>query len=187
MKNFDIDSLQVPGTIWGGREVGTNDDAKRHLATIFPDAQNLFDTPKPESLLERIMHIATNPGDLVLDIFAGSGTTAATAHKMGRRWIIAERLPETFETVLLPRLSRVVAGADPGGVTESTGWTGGGAFRVVNVPPTLGESSGTLVPFNLPEVIGATGGIAPLRSVPIRGLRSVKPVNDEDGLDLLSG
>lgn len=138
MKNFDIDGLQVPGTIWGGREVGTNDDAKRHLAALFPDADAVFDTPKPETLLERIISISTVPDDLVLDLFAGSGTTAAAAHKLGRRWIAAERLPETFDSVLLPRLTRVVAGDDPGGITSSASWRGGGAFKVVDVPPTLG-------------------------------------------------
>jgi adenine-specific DNA-methyltransferase len=138
MKNFNIDGLQVPGTIWGGRDVGTNDDAKRHLATLFPDADAVFDTPKPESLLERIIRISTDPGDLVLDLFAGSGTTAATAHKLGRKWIVAERLPETFDSVLLPRLSRVVEGTDPGGITDAANWHGGGAFKVVSVAPTLG-------------------------------------------------
>ncbi|KRF44620.1 hypothetical protein ASH01_11550 [Terrabacter sp. Soil811] len=151
MKNFDIDALQVPGTIWGGRDVGTNDDAKRHLATLFPDASTLFDTPKPETLMARILHIGTNPGDLVVDLFAGSGSTAATAHKMGRRWITSERLKQTVETVLLPRLSHVVAGTDSGGISAATRWCGGGAFRVVTVPPTLGASA-TGIDGLLPQV-----------------------------------
>ena len=129
MKNFDIDALQVPVTIWSGCEVGTNDDAKRHLAGLFPDANTLFDTPKPEGLLQRILQIATNPGDLVMDLFAGSGTTVSSAHKMGRRWIVAERLPRTVETVLLPRLTQVVRGLDGNGITSDTDWEGVGRLE----------------------------------------------------------
>lgn len=152
MKNFDIDALQVPGTIWGGREVGTNDDAKRHLASMFPDTETLFDTPKPERLLQRIMHIATNPGDLVMDLFAGSGSTASAAHKMGRRWVVAERLPQTIEQVLIPRLAQVVSGRDTGGISPDTGWHGGGAFRVVRVPPRLGETANRIFSIDAPAV-----------------------------------
>ena len=139
MKNFSIDSLQVPNSLWSGRETGTNDDAKRHLASLFPDVDGLFDTPKPEALLQRILHIATNPGDLVVDLFGGSGTTAAVAQKMGRRWITSERLVETVAGVLLPRLGLVINGYDAGGVTESVNWTGGGAFKVLQAQPRLGK------------------------------------------------
>jgi adenine-specific DNA-methyltransferase len=138
MKNFDIDAQQVPGTFWGGREVGTNDDAKRHLAAMFPAAETVFDTPKPEELLERIVHIATNPDDLVVDLFAGSATTAAVAHKTGRRWLTCERLHSTFIRVSVPRLHHVVTGRDRGGISEQTGWNGGDAFDVVTVAPRLG-------------------------------------------------
>lgn len=127
----------VPFTVWGSADTGTNDDAKRHLMTLFPDSE-VFDTPKPESLLERIIHIATNPGELVVDIFGGSGTTAAVAHKMRRRWIIAERNTQTVLDFLHPRLQRVVDGDDTGGVTDATNWTGGGHFEVVHVSPRLG-------------------------------------------------
>lgn len=140
MKNFDIDALQVPTTLWNGREVGTNDDAKRHLASLFPDAGTIFDTPKPEALLQRILHIATNPGDLVIDIFGGSGTTAAVAHKMGRQWITSERLVETVASVLLPRLESVITGSDTEGISETVTWTGGGAFEVIQVAPRLGTT-----------------------------------------------
>src|SRR5437870_1984149 len=105
---------------------------------LFPD-QEVFDTPKPESLLERIIHIATNPGELVVDIFGGSGTTAAVAHKMRRRWVVAERNAQTVLDFLLPRLRRVIDGADPGGVTEATSWLGGGSFEVVHVSPRFGK------------------------------------------------
>jgi adenine-specific DNA-methyltransferase len=138
----------VPFTIWGSADTGTNDDAKRHLMALFPD-QEVFDTPKPESLLERIIHIATNPGELVVDIFGGSGTTAAVAHKMSRRWILAERNAQTVLEFLLPRLQRVIDGTDTGGVTESTSWLGGGGFEVVHVSPRFGNLSGLSRPESL--------------------------------------
>lgn len=127
----------VPFTVWGASDTGTNDDAKRHLMTMFPD-QEVFGTPKPETLLERIIHIATSPGELVVDIFGGSGTTAATAHKMRRRWVLAERNAQTVLDFLLPRLQHVISGTDPGGVTETTSWLGGGSFEVVQVSPRFG-------------------------------------------------
>src|SRR5699024_2138325 len=83
---------------------------------LFPD-QDPFDTPKPERLLHRIIHIATNPGDIVLDCFAGSGTTAAVAHKLGRRWVTSDLKRDVIETFAKPRLTRVVHGQDPGGIT----------------------------------------------------------------------
>lgn len=128
----------VPFTVWGAMDTGTNDDAKRHLMAMFPQIE-VFDTPKPESLLERIIHIATNPSELVVDLFGGSGTTAAVAHKMRRRWIIAERNPQTALDFILPRLQRVVDGTDKGGVTETTSWVGGGGFEIVHVPPRCGS------------------------------------------------
>ncbi len=135
----------VPFTVWGTSDTGTNDDAKRHLMMLFPN-QEVFDTPKPESLLERIIHIATNPGELVVDIFAGSGTTAAVAHKMGRRWVVAERNAQTVLDFLLPRLQRVIDGADPGGVTETTCWAGGGSFAIVHISPRFGKLTGSYRP-----------------------------------------
>jgi adenine-specific DNA-methyltransferase len=131
----------VPFTVWGATDTGTNDDAKRHLMALFPDIE-VFDTPKPESLLERIIHIATNPGELVVDIFGGSGTTAAVAHKMRRRWIVVERNAQTVLDFFLPRLRRVMDGTDPGGVTEATSWVGGGGFEVAHVAPRFGTLSG---------------------------------------------
>lgn len=131
----------VPFTVWGATDTGTNDDAKRHLMAMFPGVE-VFDTPKPESLLERIIHIASNPGELVVDLFGGSGTTAAVALKMRRRWVVAERNPQTVVDFLLPRLHRVVEGTDPGGATETASWTGGGSFEVVHVSPRLGEGGG---------------------------------------------
>ena len=105
------------------------------MRLLFPGVSS-FDTPKPERLIERVINIATNPGDLVLDSFAGSGTTGAVAHKMGRRWIMVE-LGEHCHTHIVPRLQKVIAGQDPGGVTQATGWQGGGGFRYYELAPTL--------------------------------------------------
>ena len=121
----------VPRSIWPHAEVGHNGTAKREMRALF--AGRPFDTPKPEALLERVIHIASGPGGLVLDAFAGSGTTPAVAHKMGRRWIAVERSPEVTEGYTLPRLRRVVAGEDAGGVTAAHGWAGGGGFRVLRL------------------------------------------------------
>lgn len=129
----------VPFTVWGCSDTGTNDDAKRHLMSLFPDRE-VFDTPKPELLLERIVHIATNPGDLVVDLFGGSGSTAAVAHKMRRRWIVAERNVQIVSRFFLPRLQHVIRGTDPGGITAAVSWGGGGHFDVVGVPPRFGAT-----------------------------------------------
>ncbi len=130
----------VPFTVWGATDTGTNDDAKRHLMTLFPGVE-VFDTPKPETLLERIIHIATNPGELVVDIFGGSGTTAAAAHKMRRRWVTAERSPQTVLDFLLPRLNHVLDGSDPGGITEAVAWRGGGSFECMLVSPRFASAA----------------------------------------------
>lgn len=103
-----------PTTIWTYSEVGHNDESKKESKELF--GNNLFGTPKPERLIQRILQIATNPGDLVLDSFLGSGTTAAVAHKMGRRWIGIE-LGEHCYTHCLPRLKKVIDGEDEGGIT----------------------------------------------------------------------
>lgn len=107
-----------PKSLWTSREVGGNSTAKEQIKNLFPGITP-FDTPKPEQLLERILTIATNPGDLVLDCFAGSGTTAAVAHKMGRRWVTVELLPETVAAFTRPRLEKVVSGEDRGGISTS--------------------------------------------------------------------
>lgn len=98
--------------------------------------EKLFDTPKPESLIERVFDLATKAGDLVLDSFLGSGTTAAVAHKMGRRWIGIE-LGEHANTHCLPRLQKVVDGLDEGGITKAQNWRGGGGFKFYNLAPSL--------------------------------------------------
>jgi adenine-specific DNA-methyltransferase len=126
----------APRTWWSADEVGTNQGAKRdHLNKLMTDIEP-FETPKPEGLLHRIIHIATNPGDLVLDSFLGSGTTAAVAHKMGRRWIGIE-LGEHCHTHCIPRLRKVIDGEDAGGITEAVDWKGGGGFRYYKLAPSL--------------------------------------------------
>jgi adenine-specific DNA-methyltransferase len=109
----------VPNTVWLHSEVGHNDSAKKEIQALFPDILP-FATPKPEALLQRIVSIATEPGDIVLDCFAGSGTTAAVAHKMQRRWVTVEMSPDNVERYVAPRLRRVIAGDDPGGITSAT-------------------------------------------------------------------
>jgi len=128
----------VPRSWWPADEAGHNQEAKRdHLNKLLKDVAT-FETPKPERLLERILLIATNSGDWVLDSFAGSGTTGAVAHKMGRRWIMVE-LGEHCHTHIIPRLTKVIDGADPGGITDAVAWKGGGGFRYYRLAPSLLE------------------------------------------------
>lgn len=145
LKGYPWESVGlVPFTVWPASEVGTNDDAKKQILEAFPGVP-AFDTPKPERLLERIVHIGSDPGDIVLDCFLGSGTTAAVAQKMGRRWVGIERSRETIETFSAPRVTKVVAGDDPGGITSDACWEGGGGFRVLDVAPSMFEDDGGTV------------------------------------------
>ncbi|HEB79425.1 MAG TPA: site-specific DNA-methyltransferase, partial [Rhodospirillales bacterium] len=126
----------APMTWWDASFAGDNQAAKKEIINLFGD--DIFGTPKPEKLLMNVIHIATNPGDLVLDSFAGSGTTGAVAHKMGRRWIMVE-LGEHCHTHIIPRLQKVIDGEDKGGITEAVGWQGGGGFRYFHLAPSLLE------------------------------------------------
>lgn len=110
----------TPSTWWSNDTVGHNREAKAEVKALFPGAIP-FATPKPERLLERVIHIATNPGEIVLDVFAGSGTTAAVAQKMGRRWVTCELIEDTVERFTRPRLERVVLGEEPGGISRTPG------------------------------------------------------------------
>lgn len=121
----DVRTGLTPQTLWTALEVGTNDFAKKHLIKLFPD-EDVFDTPKPETLVYRILEIATSTGDLVLDAYLGSGTTAAVAHKCGRQYIEIEQ-GEHAVTHCAKRLALVVEG-DSSGVSELVGWQGGGGF-----------------------------------------------------------
>lgn len=125
----------TPHNWWPHEEVGHTDEAKKEMIGLY-GPRDVFDTPKPERLLKRILEIATNEGDLVLDSFAGSGTTGAVAHKMGRSWIMVE-LGEHCNTHIIPRLKKVIDGEDKGGITEAVGWEGGGGFRYYRLAPTL--------------------------------------------------
>jgi len=121
---------------WTNKEVGHNQEAKKEVLVLF-GTNNSFDTPKPERLLNRVLDIATNPGDLVLDSFAGSGTTTgAVAHKMGRRWIMVE-LGEHCYTHIIPRMQKVIDGEDQGGISKAVNWKGGGGFRYYRLGPSL--------------------------------------------------
>ena len=125
---------RVPQTLWGYEEVGHTQEAKKEVSVF--NLENIFSTPKPERLIERVLQIATNPGDIVLDSFAGSGTTGAVAHKMGRRWIMVE-LGEHCHTHIIPRLQKVIDGEDQGGISKAVNWQGGGGFRYFRLAPTL--------------------------------------------------
>ncbi len=127
----------TPHNWWPHDEVGHTDEAKKEVIRLYGN-QNVFDTPKPERLIKRILEIATNPGDLVLDSFAGSGTTGAVAQKMGRRWIMIE-LGEHCHTHIIPRLQKVINNEDPGGITKTVNWEGGGGFRYFKLAPSLLE------------------------------------------------
>lgn len=136
----ESENTMVPWTWWGYEDAGDNREANKETKAIEDIAgiSTRFDTPKPEKLIKLILEIATNPGDLILDSFLGSGTTAAVAHKMGRRWIGIE-LGEHCHTHCIPRLKKVIDGEDPGGITEAVGWKGGGGFRYYRLAPSLLE------------------------------------------------
>lgn len=127
----------VPRTLWTKKDAGSNRTSKNEMRALFPGVAS-FDTPKPEKLIERALIISTSIGDIVLDSFAGSGTTGAVAHKMGRRWIMVE-LGEHCHTHIIPRMKKVIDGEDAGGITEAVNWNGGGGFRYYRLAPSLLE------------------------------------------------
>ncbi|MEG4251342.1 site-specific DNA-methyltransferase [Microcoleus sp. AT3-A2] len=132
---FEAKQGMTAPTIWD--DVGFNQHAARELELLFGEKAS-FETPKPENLMFRIISIATNPGDLILDSFAGSGTTGAVAQKMGRRWIMIE-LGEHCHTHIIPRLKKVIDGEDQGGISKAVNWKGGGGFRYYRLAPSLLE------------------------------------------------
>jgi adenine specific DNA methylase Mod len=137
----DVQNGLVPTTIWFREEVGDNQDAKTEVKSINSD--DVFSTPKPEMLIGRIIHISTNPDDLVLDSFAGSGTTGAVAHKMGRQHISVE-MGDHAVTHIVPRYQKVISGDDQGGISESVGWQGGEGFRYCTLGETLFDADGNI-------------------------------------------
>ena len=128
-------------TWWPNEEAGNTQESKRESIDLFGKS-DVFDTPKPERLIQRILHIATDPGDLVLDSFLGSGTTAAVAHKMGRRYIGIE-MGEHAVTHCVPRLKKVIEG-EQGGISKSVGWQGGGGFRFYRLGPPVFDEHGRI-------------------------------------------
>lgn len=133
----------TPWTWWPSDEVGHTDAAKKEIHSLF-GRKSAFGTPKPESLIERVIHISTNPGDLVLDSFLGSGTTAAVAHKMQRRYIGIE-MGEHAVTHCVPRLKQVVDG-EQGGISEARSWRGGGGFRFYRLGLPVFTEDGQIQP-----------------------------------------
>ena len=123
---------------WPNDDVGNTQESKKEVIALF--GEDHFDTPKPERLIQRVLHIATNPGDLVIDSFLGSGTTAAVAHKMGRRWIGIE-MGEHARSHCQPRLKAVVLG-EQGGISKSLNWQGGGGFRFFKLGPPVFDEDG---------------------------------------------
>ncbi|MEK6210899.1 MAG: site-specific DNA-methyltransferase [Pseudomonadota bacterium] len=145
LKRFlgEVGAGLVPDTWWPGEVVGTADSAKRHLKAMFPN-MTPFETPKPEELTARILTIATDPGDWVIDCYAGSGTTAAVSHKLGRKFVAIERERGTFEEFTIPRLRMVDGGRDPGGVASIIDSRVGLGFRQwPEAPQTRGAKKST--------------------------------------------
>ena len=120
----------TPETIWLADEVGTSDSAKKQLMSLFPDKENIFETPKPEELLKRIIEIASDEGDYVLDCYIGSGTTIATAHKLNRHYIGIE-IGNQMSELVVKRMNKVIGGEN-NGISELVGWQGGGDFVFYN-------------------------------------------------------
>lgn len=168
----------VPHTLWLTSEVGDNDSAKKGLMAMFP-GQDAFATPKPERLLERIIHIATDTSDIVLDVFAGSGTTAAVAHKMGRRWVTAELLGDTIDKFTLPRLTSVVEGTDSGGISTTT----------VRVPTADTDLPEGMAPKEAQAFYTAYGKVAETTTAPVNLAKATSKLirervkNQETGLE----
>lgn len=138
LKRFlhEVQEGSVSKTIWFRTEVGDNQEAKRETKSF--NEIDIFSTPKPERLIQRILTLGSSIGDIVLDSFAGSGTTGAVAHKMGRKWIMVE-LGEHCHTHIIPRMHRVIDGTDQSGISKSINWKGGGGFRYYKLAPSLLE------------------------------------------------
>ncbi len=166
-------------TWWISEEVGHNQEGKREVLKFNPD--DVFATPKPERLLHRIITLATNEGDIVLDSFAGSGTTGAVAHKMNRKWIMVE-LGNHAETHIIPRMKKVVEGKDGGGISKLVDWQGGGGFKYFELGESLFVKDGDL---RLTVINPKMYNGALIRA--ILKLEGFKVVNPDNGLHGKSG
>jgi adenine-specific DNA-methyltransferase len=120
----------TPETLWRAEEVGTTSIAKKQLLALFKKT-TLFDTPKPEQLIYRILKISTNEGDLILDPYLGSGTTTAVAHKMHRKYIGIE-IGDHIKSHCVPRMRSVIKG-EKGGISQDLNWGGGGGFEFFSI------------------------------------------------------
>jgi adenine-specific DNA-methyltransferase len=138
LKKFlkEMDDGLTANTWWTHEEAGSNKEASIDLKKMFGDRDDVFQNPKPEKLLYRIIELSTSERDIVLDSFAGSGTTGAVAHKMGRRWIMVE-VGEHCHTHIIPRLQKIVDGSDESGITKAVAWKGGGGFRYCRLASSL--------------------------------------------------
>ena len=132
----------VPATWWPHSDAGTNAEAKQEVRELIGNTGEIFLTPKPEKLLKQVLIIATNPGDLVLDSFLGSGTTAAVSHKMGRRYIGIE-MGEHAVSHCVPRLRKVIEG-EQGGISKGVNWQGGGGFRFYRLGSPVFDEDGQI-------------------------------------------
>lgn len=143
-KKFEYEETGlVPNSWWEAKDFGDNEDAKKEILAL-DDTDAHFGTPKPELLLSQIIRIATNEGEIVFDSFVGSGTTAAVAHKMNRRYIAIE-MGDHSETHCVPRLRKVIGG-EQGGISESVGWQGGGGFRFYRLGKAIFDAQGEIDP-----------------------------------------
>jgi adenine-specific DNA-methyltransferase len=126
LKRFmsEVKQGTVSMTIWKYTEVGHNQDAKKEIKVI--NGTDVFATPKPEKLLQKIIRLGSNEGETVLDFFMGSATTQAVAMKMGRQFIGIEQM-DYINTVSVPRLQKALEG-EQGGISKEVNWTGGGSF-----------------------------------------------------------
>ena len=147
VKKFLSEAKQgvVPATLWLHQDAGTNAEAKVEVRNLLSsDGAEVFMTPKPERLIKQVLSIASDPGDLILDSFLGSATTAATAHKMGRRYSGIE-MGDHAKTHCVPRLKKVVEG-EQSGISESVNWKGGGGFRFCTLGQTAFDADGRINP-----------------------------------------
>lgn len=174
----------VPHTMWLAAEVGSNDEAKSEIQTLFPGVTP-FDTPKPERLISRIVEIATNRGDIVLDSFAGSGTTAAVAHKLGRRWITVELSTANAENFVVPRLRKVVSGEDLGGVTTTVERVAVGDLPDNTTPKDAQQFTTLLGRFLDEEVVGINTAKATAKVVRALSKSGDNPLDDNESASLL--
>ena len=145
----DANATRPPETLWSFAYAGSNRNSQSEQTSLF-GAQDAFDTPKPEKLLQRVLEIATDEGDLVMDSFLGSGTTTAVAHKMGRRWIGIE-MGEHAKTHCAVRMKKVIDG-EQGGISKAVKWQGGGGFRFYELGETILKEDGSLtadIPFDV--------------------------------------